>query len=93
MLIGTAVPIVSIIALLIRSAAGATGGAVVAYVILATFFGGVTLGVVAMVAIAVRREDRLYSLSGAEPRAAAHGMRWLTRFCGADSHLWPGGWT
>ncbi len=41
----------------------------VAYLILATFLGGVTLGVVAMVAIAVKREDRLYSLSGAAPGA------------------------
>ena len=57
----------------------------VAYLILAAFFGGVTLGVVAMVAIAVKREDRLYSLSGAAPGAAARGTRFLTRFGG------PGG--
>ena len=60
----------------------------VAYLILATFLGGVTLGIVAMVAIAIKREDRLYSLSG----AAARGARFLTRFGGAGSHFRPRGW-
>jgi hypothetical protein len=64
----------------------------VAYLILATFLGGVTLGIVAMVAIAIRREDRLYSLSGAAPGAAARGARFLTRFGGAGSHFRPRGW-
>ncbi len=64
-------------------------GASVAYLILAVFFGGVTLGVVAMVAVAVRREDRLFSLSGAAPGAAARGTRWLTRFGGSGSHYLP----
>ncbi len=64
----------------------------VAYLILAVFLGGVSLGVVAMVAVAVRREDRLYSLSGAAPGAAARGTRWLTRFGGAGSHFRPRGW-
>ena len=63
----------------------------VAYLILAVFFGGVTLGVVAMVAVAVRKEDRLYSLSGAAPGAAARGARWLTRFGGSGSHFQPRG--
>ena len=69
-----------------------SSAASVAYLILATFFGGVTLGVVAMVAIAVRREDRLYSLSGAAPGAAARGARCLTRFGGAGTHYRPRGW-
>jgi hypothetical protein len=70
-----------------------TGSAAwVAYLILAAFFGGVTLGVVAMVAVAVKREDRLYSLSGAAPGAAARGARWLTRFGGAGSHFRPRDW-
>jgi len=63
----------------------------VAYLILAVFFGGFTLGVVAMVAVAVRREDRLFSLSGAAPGAAARGARWLTRFGGSGSHFRPRG--
>jgi hypothetical protein len=69
-----------------------SSAASVAYLILAVFFGGFSLGVVAMVAVAVRREDRLYSLSGSAPGAAARGARWLTRFGGAGSHFRPRGW-
>jgi hypothetical protein len=64
----------------------------VAYLILATFLGGVTLGVVAMVAVAIKREDRLYSLDGAAPGAAARGARFLTRFGGAGTYYRPRGW-
>jgi hypothetical protein len=64
----------------------------VAYLILAVFFVGFWLGVVAMVAIAIRREDRRYSLSGAAPAPAARGARILTRFGGAGSHFRPRGW-
>jgi hypothetical protein len=63
----------------------------VAYLILAVFLAGVTLGVVAMVAVAVRKEDRLYSLSGPAPGAAARGARWLTRYGGSGSHFQPRG--
>ena len=63
----------------------------VGYFILAAFLGGVVLGVVAMVAVAVRKEDRRYSLSGAAPGAAARGARWLTGFGGAGSHYQPRG--
>ena len=63
----------------------------VAYLILAVFLGGVAIGVVAMVAVAVRKEDRRYSLSGAAPGAAARGARWLTGFGGAGSHFLPRG--
>jgi hypothetical protein len=63
--------------------------AAVAYLILAVFLAGVTLGVVAMVAIAVKREDRLYSLSGMAPGAAARGARWLTRFGGVGTYYRP----
>ena len=63
----------------------------VAYLILAVFLGGVVIGVVAMVAVAVRKEDRRYSLSGAAPGAAARGARWLTGFGGAGSHYQPRG--
>lgn len=66
--------------------------AFVGYFILAAFLGGVVLGAVTMVAVAVRREDRLYSLSGAAPGAAARGTRWLTRFGGTGSHFRPRGW-
>jgi len=65
----------------------------VAYLILAVFLGGCTLGVLATVAVAVRKEDRQYSLSGAAPGAAARGARWLTRFGGAGTHFQPRGRT
>lgn len=68
-------------------------GVSVAYFILAAFFGGVTLGIVAMVAIAIKREDRLYSLSGAAPGAAAKGTRWITRYGGTGTHFRPRDWT
>jgi hypothetical protein len=71
---------------------GGSSAATVAYLILSVFLGGVTLGIIAMVAVAVRREDRLYSLSGAAPGAAARGARFLTRFGGAGSHFRPRGW-
>ena len=71
---------------------GGSSAATVAYLILSVFLGGVTLGIIAMVAVAVRREDRLYSLSGAAPGAAARGARILTRFGGAGSHFRPRGW-
>jgi hypothetical protein len=71
---------------------GGSSAATVAYLILSVFLGGVTLGIIAMVAIAVRREDRLYSLSGAAPGAAARGARFLTRFGGAGTHFRPRGW-
>jgi hypothetical protein len=64
-------------------------GASVAYLILSVFLGGVTLGIIAMVAVAIRREDRLFSLSGAAPGPAARGTRWLTRFGGSGSHFVP----
>src|SRR6266700_6816299 len=50
---------------------------------------GVALGVVAMVAVAVRKEDRLFSLSGTAPGAASRGARWLARFGGSGSHYLP----
>lgn len=65
----------------------------VAYLILVVFIGGVTLGMLAMVAVAIRREDRRFSLSGAAPGAAARGTRWLTRFGGAGTHYQPRDWT
>jgi hypothetical protein len=64
----------------------------VAYLILAVFLGGVAIGVVAMVAVAVRREDRLYSLSGGAPGSGAGGARWLTGFGGAGTHQLPRDW-
>jgi len=39
---------------------------------------GITIGVIAMVAIAVRREDRQYSLTREAPSIGARGVRRLT---------------
>ena len=72
---------------------GGSSAASVAFLILAVFLSGVAIGVVAMVAIAVRREDRLYSLDGPAPGAVARGARFLTRFGGTGSHYRPRGWT
>ena len=49
-----------------------------AIVVLAVFLGGVMLGVVGMVSVAVRREERRLSLFGVAPGAAARGARRLT---------------
>jgi hypothetical protein len=56
------------------------GGSNAALVIvtLAVFLSGVVLGVVAMVSLAVRREERRNSLFGAAPDAMARGARRLT---------------
>ena len=66
-----------------------SSAASVAYVILAVFLGGAALGVVAMVAVAVRREDRHFSLSGTAPGTAARGARRLTGVGGSGSHFLP----
>ena len=63
----------------------------VAYLVMAVFFGGCAFGVVAMVAVAVRKEDRQFSLSAAAPGAMARGARRLTGFGGAGSHFQPRG--
>jgi len=59
---------------------GSNAGLVI--VVLAVFLGGVALGVVGMVSVAVRREERRRSLFGAAPNAAARGARRLTGFAG-----------
>ena len=49
-----------------------------AIVMLAVFHGGVMLGIVGMVSVAVRKEERRLSLFGEAPGAAARGARRLT---------------
>ena len=61
----------------------------VAYWILPLVLGVFTIGVLAMVALAVRKEDRRFSLSGAAPGAAARATRWLTRFGGSGPRILP----
>jgi len=52
-------------------------GAVVASAV-AIFLGGVVMGVIAVVAIAVRREDRRYTLAGEAPDRLSRSTRRLT---------------
>ncbi len=46
--------------------------------IVALFLGGVVTGVITVVALAVRREDRRYSLTGAAPDRMSRSARRLT---------------
>ncbi len=62
------------------------------YVFLAVFMSGAVVGVIAMVAIAIRKEDRRYSLLGAAPGVAARGVRRLTGFGGSGAGFVPRGW-
>ena len=57
-----------------------------AYWIPSLILGVFTISVLVMVAVAVRREDRQYSLYGVAPGPAARVTRRLTRF-GASSGL------
>ena len=52
-------------------------GAVVAIAV-AVFLAGVAMGVIAVVAIAVRREDRRYTLAGDAPDRLSRNTRRLT---------------
>jgi hypothetical protein len=58
----------------------------VAIFLLIAFIGGAVLGVVMIVSVASRREDRLYSLTGEAPDAMCRGAR---RLIGAGTR---GGW-
>ena len=51
---------------------------VVIAVTIALFLGGVVTGVITVVAVAVRREDRRYSLTRAAPDRMSRSARWLT---------------
>lgn len=52
--------------------------AAVAIFLLIAFIGGVVIGVVVIVSIASRREDRLFSLTGQAPDAVCRGARRFT---------------
>jgi hypothetical protein len=60
-----------------------------AYGILAGFGMGIVIGVIAMVAVAIRREEKRWSLSGAAPGPMAGGVRWLTGLGSAGTHYRP----
>jgi hypothetical protein len=59
----------------------------VAYWILPLVLGVFTIGVLAMMAAAVRREDRRSTLFGAAPGAATQATRRLTRFGASGMHV------
>ena len=54
------------------------GPMVVGVAIAVSLGAGLTIGVIAMVALAVRREDRQYSLTRQAPSITARGVRRLT---------------
>lgn len=54
----------------------------VAIVFLIAFLSGITMGIVLIVSVGSRREDRLYSLTDDAPDAMTRGVR---RFVGAGS--------
>ncbi len=56
--------------------------------ILAVFLGGIVLGVTAFVAVAIKREDRRFSLSGAAPDFLTQGARTLMRVGNRGSRIW-----
>jgi hypothetical protein len=60
-----------------------------AYGILASFGMGIVIGVIAMVAVAIRREEKRWSLSGAAPGPLAGGVRWLTGLGSVGTHHRP----
>jgi hypothetical protein len=49
-----------------------------AIVLLAIFLGGVVLGLLVVVSLAIKREDRGFTLTQQAPDAAARGARLLT---------------
>jgi hypothetical protein len=63
----------------------------VAYWILPLILGVLAIGVLAMVALAVRREDRKSSLFGAAPGVATRATRRLTRFGAVGLPIQPRG--
>jgi hypothetical protein len=52
------------------------------------FGAGIVCGVIAMIAMAVRREDRRYTLTRQPPDVAARGVRRLTGV-GLRDIIWP----
>ena len=60
-----------------------------AYWIPSLVLGVFTISVLVMVAVAVRREDRRFSLYRAAPGPGAQATRWLTRFGASGPHVQP----
>jgi hypothetical protein len=62
--------------------------ATVAIAILAFFLGGIVFGVLVIVSMASKREDRRRSLSGAAPDLAAQAARTLLRVGRRGDRVW-----
>jgi hypothetical protein len=62
-----------------------------AYEILAGFGAGIVIVVIAIIAVAVRKEDKRFSLSGAAPGPVTGGVRRLTGFGSVGIHYRPRG--
>jgi hypothetical protein len=60
----------------------------VAILLLSALVAGITIGIVVVVSIASRREDRLYSLGGKAPDASCRGARWLTGVTTRGPRTW-----
>jgi hypothetical protein len=60
-----------------------------AYEILVGLGAGIVIVVVAMIAVAVRKEDKRFSLSGAAPGPVTGSVRRLTGFGSVGSHYRP----
>lgn len=69
-----------------------SSAAAAGFIFLAIFLSGAVIGMLATVAVAVRREDRRYSLADAVPGVLARGARRLTGFTGSGTHYRPRGW-
>jgi len=60
----------------------------VAILLLSALVAGITIGIVVVVSIASRREDRLYSLGSKAPDASCRGARWLTGVTTRGPRAW-----
>jgi hypothetical protein len=60
-----------------------------AYEILAGLGAGIVIVAIAMIAVAVRKEDKRFSLSGAAPGPLTSGVRRLTGFGSVNTHYRP----
>ena len=65
-------------------------GVGVAILLLIAFIAGVVAGLVVVVSVASRREDRLFTLTGAAPGTACKGARVLVG-ASVRGHVAPGG--
>jgi hypothetical protein len=64
-------------------------GVFAAYEILVGIGAGIVIAVIAMIAVAVRKEDKQFSLSGAAPGPVTSGVRRLTGFGSIGTHYRP----